>query len=219
MVLALITAIPSLGILKEMPHMHADLAMADRALPLVELSRTTSRKSNRSSEDFNLGPKCPDIPQVSKEPASWAALPRKGQLFILFLCRFADFLQIASMQTYIFYQLKSMDTTMTDAQVSSQAGIVQGVFTGAQVVTAVLWGRAADARWCGRKLVVVIGIFGTAMSCIGYGLARTFFWAVFWRAFGGSVNGIVGVMSVLGKHHAGMLWTSPLTKQLLLDAP
>lgn len=180
-------------------HAHSNLEMADRAIPLVELSQVPREESRCSSKDPNPGLGLPDKPQVAGEPASWAALPRKDQLFILFLCRFADFLQIASMQTYIFYQLKSMGNTMTDAQVSSRAGIVQGVFTGAQVLTAVLWGRAADARWCGRKPVIVIGIFGTAMSCIGYGLARTFFWAVFWRAFGGGVNGIVGVMLVWGR--------------------
>jgi MFS family permease len=176
--------------------MHANLKMADPAIPLVELSRMNTRASRNPSEEAKPGPDIPNGPKAGGGPASWADLPRKGQLFILFLCRFADFLQIASIQTYIFYQLKNMDSTATDAQVSNQAGIVQGVFTGAQVLTAVLWGRAADARWCGRKMVIVIGILGTAVSCVGYGLARTFFWAVFWRAFGGAVNGIVGIMSV-----------------------
>jgi MFS family permease len=176
--------------------MDANLKMADRALPLVELSRRNSGAFRDSSEDVRPGPAVRDGPKTAGGRAGWVDLPRKDQLFILFLCRFADFLQIASIQTYIFYQLKSMDSTATDAQVSNQAGIIQGVFTGAQVLTAILWGRAADARWCGRKTVIVIGVFGTAISCVGYGLARTFFWAVFWRAFGGAVNGIVGIMSV-----------------------
>jgi MFS family permease len=122
------------------------------------------------------------------------SLPRKDQLFILFLCRFADFLQIASMQTYVYHQLKSLDEHLSDAQISNQAGILQGGFTGAQVLTAVLWGRAADASWCGRKRVVLIGILGTAVSCLGYGFATSFGSALFWRVFGGAINGIVGIM-------------------------
>lgn len=173
--------------------------MADRGLRLGDRSQLTSGASGDASEKVaDLAPGIPDVSKSAGGPVGWRDLPRKDQLFILFLCRFADFLQIASVQTYIFYQLKSIDSTSTDTQVSTQAGIIQGVFTGAQVLTAVLWGRAADSSWCGRKMVVVIGIFGTAISCVGYGLARTFFWAVFWRALGGAVNGIVGIMSVWG---------------------
>lgn len=125
---------------------------------------------------------------------TWMSLPRKDQLLILFVGRLVDFLQIASMQAYVFFQLKSFDESLSDAQISQQAGLLQGCFTGAQVLTAILWGKAADASWCGRKWVLVIGLGGTALSCIGYGFATTFFWAAFWRAFGGAINGTVGIM-------------------------
>ncbi|KAF4122322.1 Major Facilitator Superfamily [Geosmithia morbida] len=128
---------------------------------------------------------------------TWMSLPRKDQLLILFFGRLVDFLQIASMQAYVFFQLKSFDPTLSDAQISQQAGILQGCFTGAQVLTAILWGKAADASWCGRKPVLVIGFAGTALSCLGYGFATTFFWAAFWRAFGGIINGTVGIIRTM----------------------
>jgi len=128
------------------------------------------------------------------EPVTWMSLPRKDQLAILFLCRLVDFLQVASMQAYVFYQLKSFDSSLSDSVISSQAGILQGCFTGAQVLTAILWGKAADASWCGRKMVLIIGLGGTAISCLGYGFATSFFWAAFWRAIGGGINGTVGIM-------------------------
>lgn len=132
---------------------------------------------------------------VSKPgPVTWMSLPRKDQLALLFICRFVDFLQVASLQAYVFYQLKHMDNSLSDSQISGQAGLLQGCFTGAQVCTAILWGKAADASWCGRKWVLVIGLAGTAISCLGYGLATTFFWAAFWRVFGGATNGLVGIM-------------------------
>ncbi|TQV93769.1 MFS transporter [Cordyceps javanica] len=137
-------------------------------------------------------------PSQSKPgPVSWLSLPRKDQLLILFLCRLVDFLQVASMQAYVFYQLKYMDESLSDASVSRQAGLLQACFTGAQVTTAMLWGKAADAHCCGRKLVVAVGLAGTAVSCLGYGFATTFFWAAFWRAVGGAVNGTVGVIRTM----------------------
>lgn len=127
-------------------------------------------------------------------PVTWMSLPRKDQLAILFLGRFVDFLQVASLQAYVFYQLQAIDGSLSASEISQQAGVLQGCFTGAQVCTAILWGKAADASWCGRKWVLVIGLGGTAISCLGYGFATTFFWAAFWRAFGGAINGTVGIM-------------------------
>lgn len=157
--------------------------------------------NGRSSYDFeSLRPLTPVTPMEkaqaknSSGPVTWMSLPRKDQLLILFLSRFVDFLQVASLQAYVFYQLKTFDASLTDAHISQQAGILQGCFTGAQVMTAILWGKAADATWCGRKWVLVIGLAGTAISCLGYGFATTFAWAAFWRVFGGAINGTVGIM-------------------------
>ncbi|KAI1422740.1 major facilitator superfamily domain-containing protein [Xylaria sp. FL1777] len=136
-------------------------------------------------------------PKKGDGPVTWMSLPRKDQLAILFLSRLVDFLQVASLQAYVFYQLKSFDNTLSDSQISSQAGLLQGAFTGAQVLTAFLWGKAADASWCGRKNVLIIGLFGTAISCIGYGFATSFWAAAFWRAAGGGINGTVGIIRTM----------------------
>ncbi|KAI0153100.1 major facilitator superfamily domain-containing protein [Xylariaceae sp. FL1272] len=135
--------------------------------------------------------------KIHSGPVTWMSLPRKDQLAILFLSRLVDFLQVASLQAYVFYQLKSFDSTLSDAQISGQAGLLQGAFTGAQVLTAFLWGKAADASWCGRKNVLIIGLFGTAISCIGFGFATSFWSAAFWRAAGGGINGTVGIIRTM----------------------
>ncbi|KAI9833768.1 MAG: hypothetical protein M1819_003501 [Sarea resinae] len=127
-------------------------------------------------------------------PVTWLSLPRKGQLALLFLSRLFDFLQVASLQAYMFYQLKSFDETLPDSKISWQAGVLQGSFTAAQFATAILWGRVADARWGGRKRVLLIGLVGTGLSCIGLGFSRTFAQAVIFRTFGGAINGTVGIM-------------------------
>lgn len=46
--------------------------------------------------------------KAALEHVTWMSLPHKGQLAILFMCRFVDFLQVASLQAYVFYQLKHM---------------------------------------------------------------------------------------------------------------
>lgn len=147
-----------------------------------------SRSATTSSEPDSeaSGPK--------PQPVTWMSLPRRDQLAILFFSRLVDFLQVASLQAYMFYQLKSFDPALSNAAISSQAGILQGCFTGAQVCTAVLWGKAADT-W-GRKVVLMIGLVGTAISCMGYGFSTTFWQAALFRAFGGAINGTVGIMSV-----------------------
>lgn len=155
-------------------------------------------KDHDEDAEANAGPPQPPANAAAVAakggPVTWMSLPRKDQLFILFICRCVDFLQVACLQAYVFYQLKSYDESLSDAAISRQAGLLQGCFTGAQVLTAMMWGKAADASWCGRKMVLLIGLGGTAISCLGYGFATTFFWAAFWRVLGGGINGTVGIM-------------------------
>lgn len=160
----------------------------------------TPSSSSFAMRDFNdkdaddVESRAPSPPPQKKGPVSWMSLPRKDQLLVLFIGRLADFLQIASLQAYVFYQLKYMMPDVSDSRISERAGILQGCFTGAQVCTAILWGNIADKAWCGRKWALIIGLGGTAVSCLGYGFSTTFFWAAFWRAFGGAINGTVGIM-------------------------
>ena len=70
--------------------------------------------------------------------------------------------------------------------------MLQGGFTAAQIVTAIVWGRVADQEWSGRKTVLLIGLVGTGISCVGLSFARSFGEATAWRVLGGAINGTVG---------------------------
>ena len=70
--------------------------------------------------------------------------------------------------------------------------MLQGSFTAAQIITSILWGRAADQPGVGRKLVLNIGMIGTAIGCIGVGFSTSFHQAVVWRVLSGAINGTVG---------------------------
>lgn len=119
-------------------------------------------------------------------------MPNKGQLAILACSRFVDFFQMAALQTYMVHQLKSFDPDLPDVTISHQAGVLQGSFTAAQIITSILWGRAADQPTIGRKTVLNVGLIGTGIGCIGVGFSKTYGQAVFWRLVSGAINGTVG---------------------------
>ena len=125
-------------------------------------------------------------------PPTWSNMPNKAQLAILCLSRFVDFFQMAALQTYMVHQLKSFNPSLPDSTISHQAGVLQGSFTAAQIITSILWGRAADQPGVGRKLVLLIGLWGTGLSCIGVGFSKSYGQAVVWRMLGGAINGTVG---------------------------
>lgn len=133
--------------------------------------------------------------QKSKHPpVSWAELPHKFQLVLLILARLSEPLTMSSIRSYMYYQLKWFDPQLSDAALSSRAGYITSAFMFAQFLTAFWWGRAADSEYLGRKRVLLIGLMGTGISSLGFGLSRTFTQAMCFRIIGGMLNGNVGVM-------------------------
>ncbi|KAH6899872.1 major facilitator superfamily domain-containing protein [Thelonectria olida] len=130
-------------------------------------------------------------------PVAWRDLPRKDQLFIITLARMSEPLVQSSLQAYMYYQLKSFDESLPASAISAQAGIIYAAFTAAQFVTAMIWGRVADSPRAGRKAVLLIGLCGTSLSCLGFGFSRSFWQALVFRTMGGMTNGNVGVMRTM----------------------
>ena len=147
--------------------------------------------------DDDLDNPSDDAEASQEKPVTWSSLPNKGQLAILTLARLSEPLTQTSLQAYMFYQLKSFDPSLPDSTISTPAGILQGSFTAAQFLTAVWWGRLADTAWMGRKRVLMIGLFGTCISCLGFGFSRSFVTAAVFRTLGGVLNSNVGVMRTL----------------------
>ncbi|OAQ62066.1 MFS transporter [Pochonia chlamydosporia 170] len=133
----------------------------------------------------------------SREPVAWRDLPRKKQLVIITLARMSEPLVQTSLQSYMYYQLKWFNPESPDALISSQAGILHASFTAAQFLTAMAWGRVADSRRAGRKTVLLIGLLGTSLSCLGFGFSTSFWQALLFRTLGGSTNGNIGVMRTM----------------------
>ncbi|KAF2480326.1 major facilitator superfamily domain-containing protein [Neohortaea acidophila] len=125
-------------------------------------------------------------------PATWSNMPNKVQLAILAASRFVDFFQMAALQTFMVYQLKSFDRNLEEDVIAHQAGVLQGAFTASQIASSIIWGRIADHPSVGRKMVLQIGLVGTAFGCVGVAFSRSYAEAVFWRLMCGAVNGTVG---------------------------
>ncbi|KAL6231108.1 hypothetical protein BDW75DRAFT_221073 [Aspergillus navahoensis] len=133
----------------------------------------------------------------SEKPVTWSSLPKKGQLAILTIARLSEPLTQTSLQAYLFYQLRSFDPSLPESTISKQAGVLQGSFTAAQFLTAVMWGHLADSEWMGRKRVLLIGLLGTCISCLGFGFSRSFAAAAVFRTLGGALNSNAGVMRTM----------------------
>ena len=104
---------------------------------------------------------------------------------------------MTSIQAYMFYMLKSFSPDAPPSKIASQAGMLAGAFTFAQFLTAVLWGRVSDSPRLGRKGVLMLGLFGSMLSVLGFGFSKSYTQAVVFRTLGGALNGNVGVMRAM----------------------
>lgn len=151
-----------------------------------------------SYEDDDEEPRSSDRQrEPSKEAVAWKDLPHKHQLAVVVLTRLSEPLVQTSLQSYMFYQLRSFDPSLPDSIIASQAGILHASFTAAQLFTAMLWGRVADSSRVGRKKVVLVGLVGTMLSCLGFGFSTSFWQALAFRSLGGITNGNVGVLRTM----------------------
>ncbi|KAI1307515.1 major facilitator superfamily domain-containing protein [Xylaria venustula] len=134
---------------------------------------------------------------ASEASDTWRDLPHKDQLAVLALCRAIDFFQMVSFQTICYYQLKSFNPSATEQILSWQTAVALASFTASQACTAIPWGYVADAKWGGRKNVLLIGLIGTSLSCFGVAFSSSFASVVIFRAAGGAMNGTVGVVRTM----------------------
>jgi|SRR4051812_6784644 MFS family permease len=83
------------------------------------------------------------------------------------------------------------------------AGIFLASFSLAESMTAFLWGTLSDK--IGRKPVLLLGCGGTALSMLVMGFSTNIYMAIIGRAFGGGLNGNIGVVQTM----VGEIVTNP----------
>lgn len=80
-------------------------------------------------------------------------------------------------------------------EVAKWAGITSAVFSFAQCLTAIMWGRASDKF--GRKPTILFGLTFTMITSILWGMSSSLPMAITIRAIAGACNGNVGIIRTM----------------------
>lgn len=141
------------------------------------------------------------------------------QILVLMAARVAEPISFTSLFPYVFFMVQHLRPEDSEASVARYAGYISGSFALCQALTGVIWGSLSDKY--GRKPLLVIGLLGSSISLLWFGLAGSFWTALFARSLGGLLNGNVGVMrTALGetakerRHQALAFSTMPLLWQI-----
>ncbi|KAG0271310.1 hypothetical protein BGZ95_000888 [Linnemannia exigua] len=77
-------------------------------------------------------------------------------------------------------------------------GLIASSFFFAQFCTSIFWGYMSDRY--GRRPILLLGLCGSTIACIFFGLSKSLAWAIISRSMCGLLNGNVGVAkSMLGE--------------------
>ncbi|CAJ2500172.1 Uu.00g030250.m01.CDS01 [Anthostomella pinea] len=115
------------------------------------------------------------------------------QLAILAVARFAEPLASTSVFPYLPEMIAGYGVPEKD--VAKWAGITSAVFSLAQSITAVPWGRASDSN--GRKPIIMLGLFLTMICFLMWGMSTSLTMAIVIRAIQGGCNGNVGIIRTM----------------------
>lgn len=155
-----------------------------------------------SKDDMKKKPAVPAVPPPSPPPEQSGddseqtehhetPLP-KGQLAILAVIALAEQTALNSISPYL-PEMASTFPEVQDGQVGLYVGLIASSFALAQFATNFGWGLLSDR--IGRKPIVLLGTFLTAVCFVLFGLSRTLWQAVVVQVLMGSVNGNQGVIS------------------------
>ncbi|KAG6906073.1 hypothetical protein DXG01_016037 [Tephrocybe rancida] len=121
------------------------------------------------------------------------------QVSIVLLIQICEPITSTSIYPYINQLVFEYGITDGDERkVGYYAGLIESLFFVTEAITVLQWSRISDH--IGRKPIMLIGLFGTALSILSFGLSRTFWALVISRCLCGLLNGNSGVMkSVMGE--------------------
>jgi predicted MFS family arabinose efflux permease len=123
------------------------------------------------------------------------SLPHKSQLFILALCRLSEPLSNTCLLPYLYYLIRSLQSSSTSGSISRQGGLLVALFALSQFATSMPWAWIAN-HW-GRKPSIVIGLTLSIISNLGFGFSKSIPAAMCWRVVAGIGNGNIGVMRTM----------------------
>jgi hypothetical protein len=152
--------------------------------------------SGRNNPAVAIAPPSPPHSESGDGPDKHAEhqetpLPKK-QLAILAVIALAEQTALNSISPYL-PEMASTFPEVQEGQVGLYVGLIASAFALAQFATNFGWGLLSDR--IGRKPIVLLGTFLTAICFVLFGMCRTMWQAVFVQVLMGSVNGNQGVIS------------------------
>ncbi|KAF8824811.1 hypothetical protein HHX47_DHR7000044 [Lentinula edodes] len=117
----------------------------------------------------------------------------KVQISIMMLLQICEPITSQSIYPYINQLISELDITGGDERkVGYYAGLIESLFFVTEAMTVFQWSRASDH--IGRKPILLIGLAGSMISMLLFGLSKTFWALVISRCLTGLLNGNIGVM-------------------------
>uniref|UniRef100_A0A7S1NIR2 Major facilitator superfamily (MFS) profile domain-containing protein n=1 Tax=Eutreptiella gymnastica TaxID=73025 RepID=A0A7S1NIR2_9EUGL len=121
-------------------------------------------------------------------PVPWRRVISVG--YVLFVNHFSTMLCLP----FIPFMVSGFFPDLPRSQLGLKMGYLFSSFYFGQFAGAYLWGSAADKY--GRRPIMMLGIAGTLVSFVMFGMSTTFQQAIFWRFMWGFLNGNKGVCKV-----------------------
>jgi MFS family permease len=118
------------------------------------------------------------------------------------IVRLAEPIALTSIFPYAWTLIKHFEVG-DEQDAAFYAGLLISSFSLAEALMGMYWGGVSDR--IGRKPVLLLGCVGTMLSLITVGLAPSIWVALAGRAFGGLLNGNIGVLQTM----VGELVTKP----------
>ncbi|KAI8393986.1 major facilitator superfamily domain-containing protein [Radiomyces spectabilis] len=113
------------------------------------------------------------------------------QLFIICACRFAEPICFTVLFPFIVSMVRDFKVG-DETEVGYYVGFVTSSFALAQLLTGIHWGMLSDR--IGRRPVILMGLVGTILSILLFGLSKSYVWALLSRSLCGLLNGNIGVL-------------------------
>lgn len=122
----------------------------------------------------------------------------KTQILLLCYARLIEPIAFFSIFPYI-NKMVLENGHLAEADMGFYSGLIESLFSLTQMVVMVAWGRLADR--VGRKPVLVVSLFGVALSTSLFGLAKSIWQMVVFRCAAGVFAGsIVTVRTMISEH-------------------
>ncbi|KAG1738387.1 major facilitator superfamily domain-containing protein [Suillus paluster] len=117
----------------------------------------------------------------------------KIQLAILLLVQMPEQLSASVIYPFVNQLVRSTGITGKDERKTGYyAGLIESLYYAVEAVVVLQWGRVSDH--VGRKPVILVGLFGVALSMVSFGLSREFWMIILSRCAQGALNGNIGVV-------------------------